>query len=100
MAKNPKTDGNEDLEVMDAEDRPDDETAVRYVEHETRKFQIIATDPYGLWHIQWDSGPTPDKLSGTYTSPLEAENALKGYLAAQNHSKKVNTHNATKPTIS
>lgn len=99
MVMNPKTDGNEDLEVMDEEDRPEDETAVRYVEHDKRKFQIIATDPYGLWHIQWDRGPVPNSISGVYTSPLEAENALKGYLAAKSHSKKVSI-NATEPSVS
>lgn len=83
MIKNPKTDGNEDLLVAE-EDLPEDQTAIRHIEIDNRKFKVVATDPYGLWHIE-SSGPTPQKLEGSFTSPLEAENAIKAYMAAKAH---------------
>lgn len=83
MIKNPKTDGNEDLLVAD-EDMPEDQTAIRHIEVDERKFKIVATDPYGLWHIE-SNGPTPKALEGSFTSPLEAENAIKGFMAAKAH---------------
>lgn len=83
MIKNPKTDGNEDLLVSD-EDMPEDQTAIRHIEIDSRKFTVVATDPYGLWHIE-TTGKVPQSIEGSYTSPLEAENAIKGYMAAKAH---------------
>lgn len=94
MIRNPKTDGNEDLIIAD-EDLPEDQTAIRHIEIGDRKFKVVATDPYGLWHIEPDRGIVPKAMEGVYTSPLEAENAIKAYMAAKAH-----TSNAkTVPTI-
>ena len=84
MIRNPKTDGNEDLIPSD-EDMPEDQTATRHVEVDGRKFTINATDPYGLWHIKPDKGRVPAVLEGEFTSPSEAEQAIKAYMAAKNH---------------
>jgi hypothetical protein len=83
--KNPKTDGNEDLLVAD-EDLPEDQTAIRHIEVNDRKFKVVATDPYGFWHIELGSaGSLPEVMEGSFTSPLEAENAIKAYMAAKKH---------------
>jgi hypothetical protein len=80
---NPKTDGNEDLLIAD-EDMPEDQTAIRHIEIDDRKFKVVATDPYGLWHIE-TAGKLPQIMEGVFTSPLEAENAIKSYMAAKKH---------------
>lgn len=85
--KNPKTDGNEYLLENDDHQEDTDLMAVRVVEEDGRKFRVIADGQYALWTIQWDSGPVPKVLDGQFTSPDEANNALKAYLSAKKTKK-------------
>lgn len=94
MLRNPKTDGNEDLLPSD-EDTPEEQTAFRVVTVENRNFKVIATDPYGLWHIEPSEGRIPKVLEGEFTSPAEAENAIKAYMAAKSHPKVTNAPNTS-----
>jgi hypothetical protein len=42
-----------------------------------------ARDPYGHWYVVWGKGPTPDILSGAYTSAEQAVQAIN--IWASNH---------------
>lgn len=44
------------------------------------KANIKKSGPHGFWGISFDRGRPPDHLTGLYTSPSEAEAALKVYL--------------------
>lgn len=53
-----------------------------------RKFEldngsiIIASsenDPYGFWHLHYESGQTPESLKGSFTSFMEAHKAVTAY---------------------
>jgi hypothetical protein len=37
-------------------------------------------DPYGFWWIGRQKGQVPEEISGAYTSPDRAQDALKTYL--------------------
>ena len=52
------------------------------VEIKGRKWSIIATDPYGLWHVKAANGKTPEELSGSYTQPQIAEIAIARYMGS------------------
>lgn len=44
------------------------------------KVHMRAHDPYGFVRINFDKGPTPELLSGEYTSYMEAERAIQSFL--------------------
>ena len=94
---NPKTDGNErirDDDQLEAEEL----TAVRHVEVDGKEYKVASTDPYGLWHIRSvEPGSLPMEMRGEFTSPTEAENAIKAFVAAKKH--KAQMKNAAAPTI-
>lgn len=45
-----------------------------------REIKLERRDPYGFVHIVWDSGKTPEVLSGTYTDFDQARRALTIYI--------------------
>ena len=77
--RNPKTDG-EDIDTEKDFEEHEDLMAVRVVEVEDRSFKVHQKNPYALWYIQTDRGPVPKALEGSFTSPHEAEKALKRYM--------------------
>ena len=75
---NPKTDGSEFVNLL--EDLEDGEH-VRIIESKGHQYKAIADGQYSLWRIQPLKGKLPGALSGLFTSPLEAEKAIKAYVA-------------------
>jgi len=75
---NPRSDGAEDIRDFEPDEN---ETARRYIETTNGvKFTTKTYDPYGLVRIHVDKGQVPSELSGQYTSPMEAEQAIEAYL--------------------
>lgn len=54
-----------------------------------RTFKLLRRDPYGLVIIQWDKGPTPEKISGHYTDFSKARDALMLYINNETFMKEV-----------
>lgn len=41
---------------------------------------VRRTDPYGFWHCQYEKGPIPDELKGSFTSFDEARKVIETYF--------------------
>ena len=74
---NPRSDGTEEIRDFEPDEN---ETARRYIDTTSGRFTTKTYDPYGLVRIHVDKGQVPHELSGQYTSPMEAEQAIEAYL--------------------
>lgn len=46
----------------------------------TGKIYLRRHDPYGFWHVSFESGPTPEKLSSAFTTLDFAFETIKNYI--------------------
>lgn len=77
---NPKTDGYIPDKMLEME--VEDQIAARSVTaSDGRRFVIRSKDPYGMWEVTPRRGPTPEMLSGLYTSQGDAEKAIIQYCS-------------------
>jgi len=44
------------------------------------KIKLIRTDPFGLWHFEYERGPVPKELKGSFTKISLAERMLLKFL--------------------
>ena len=51
------------------------------------QFTIHREDPYGFYRVEPRQGPTPEVLSGKYTSPRLAEEAIELYITNEKKRK-------------
>lgn len=52
----------------------------RVINTELSAYNIILDRSRALWHIEPSKGPAPKLLSGEYTTPRDANIAIKNYL--------------------
>lgn len=59
-----------------------DKTAedTREVDVDGQKFTVVRKDPFGHYFISVSKGPLPDKLKGAFTSHVQAQKAIEGFV--------------------
>lgn len=57
------------------------------------KVHFKAEDPFGFVRINFDKGPTPEYLSGQYTSFQEAEKAIEAHLRRREYNAELALEN-------
>lgn len=61
---------------------------VRVFDLGNNKLFMKRSDPYGFWSLSLERGALPDPFRGDYTTPSDAEKAVKSYLASKGKDEK------------
>lgn len=49
--------------------------------------KLVRTDPFGFWSVHWHKGPTPEVLSGSYTTQSDASAAVIRFMNDGSYSR-------------